>query len=72
MSEEVRYHSQFITPSATATMSTSSSENKRARVGLSKSSSFTDDLNSQTLSTAVTLLRNLDEVDFGNFVENQL
>jgi hypothetical protein len=53
-------------------MSTSSGENKRARVGLSKRSSFTDDLNSQTLLSAVTLLRNLDEVDFGNFLENQL
>ena len=53
-------------------MSTSSSnKNKRARVGRPKRSSFADDLNSQTLPAAVTLLRNLDEVDFGNF-ENQL
>lgn len=53
-------------------MSTSSSnKNKRARVGRPKRSSFADDLNSLTLPAAVTLLRNLDDVDFGTF-ENQL
>ena len=53
-------------------MSTSSSnKSKRARVGRPKRSSFADDLNSQTLPAAVTLLRNLDDVDFGTF-ENQL
>ena len=48
----------------------SSSNNKRAR-GRPKRSSFANDLDDQTLPAAVTLLRKLDDVDFGNF-ESQL
>ncbi len=51
-------------------MSSSSNKNKRA-CGRPKRSSFADDLDDQTLPAAVTLLRNLDDVDFGNF-ESQL
>jgi hypothetical protein len=51
-------------------MSSRSNKNKRAR-GRPKRSSFANDLDDQTLPAAVTLLRKLDDVDFGNF-ESQL